>query len=262
MYVPGILRSHGWRIAMGVVLTVGLCAVAFMLVQLGSASSQLDNLRQQSDSQNAQIEALAGSLATTEAQLTQHGIAPSAAPPAQVIQGAAGPQGPGPSDAQVQTAVSVYLASHPPTASASTVQIEDAVTAYLLLHPPAAGPAPTATQISSAVATYMAANPAPSGPAGPTGAAGNAGATGATGPQGPQGPVGASGPPPAGWSWTDPTGVTYNCVEDNQSPSPHYTCEPASSPSPSPSSPSPSAPSSPATGAWAVTPQRRWLEYL
>jgi hypothetical protein len=244
---------------MGVVLTTGLCAVAFMLVQLGLASIQLNGLRQQADSQNAQINALAGSLATTEEQLTQHGISPSAAPPAQVIQGAAGPQGPGPSDAQVQTAVTVYLSAHPPAASASTAQIEDAVSTYLLVHPPAAGPGPTQGQIASAVASYMAANPAPSGPAGPTGAAGSSGATGPPGPQGPQGPVGATGAPPAGWSWTDAKGVTYNCVEDGQSPSPHYTCTAASpSPSPSPSTPVPTP--DPTTGAWVL--ERRWFEYL
>src|SRR6185312_2051913 len=53
-----------------------------------------------------------------------------------------------------------------------------------------------------------------------------------SGPAGAQGPAGggangAPGSPPAGWSWTDPSGVTYDCTLDGQSPAPHYTCTPA-----------------------------------
>lgn len=259
-YVPGVLRSHGWRIAMGAVCLAGLLVVLFMLFELGVASDHLDNLRKQFDAQNAQITALSGGLATTEQQLKSHGIAPSAAPPAQILQGAVGPQGPGPSDAQVEAAVATYLAQHPPAANASTAQVEDAVSAYLSVHPPAPGPGPSQEQIASAVSAYLIANPPPSGPAGPTGAAGSAGATGPAGPQGPVGPQGASGPPPAGWTWTDPAGFTYNCVEDNQSPSPHYTCTRNTPPAPTPSPP-PASPSS-LGSLIAYRDQRRLDEYL
>lgn len=257
-YVPGLLRTHGWRIAMGTVLFAGVVAVLFMLFQLGSASTQLESLRRQSDAQNAQIAALSGGLATTEQQLKAHGIAPSAAPPSQIIRGAAGPQGPGPSDVQVQVAVATYLAAHPPAVNASAAQVEDAVSAYLLLHPPTPGPGPTQAQIAAAVSSYLASNPPPSGPAGPTGSAGATGPQGPVGPQGAQGPVGATGPPPAGWTWTDPNGVTYNCSEDAQTPSPHYTCAAASpSPTPTPSSPTPTM-----SGALAFVQERRRVDEL
>lgn len=102
----------------------------------------------------------------------------------------------------------------------------------------------------------------PPGPVGPTGqtgisATGAPGLNGATGPSGQPGipgPTGApgipgkdgtdgapgkdgtDGRPPAGWTYTDPKGVTYNCVPvDGFDPNaPRYTCSAASSPSPSP----------------------------
>lgn len=79
------------------------------------------------------------------------------------------------------------------------------------------------------------------GPVGPSGAAGSpgapgsvgpsgpAGAQGETGPPGPPGPAGAPGSPPAGWSFVV-NGTVYNCVPDDGTPAPHYTC-PAQSPS-------------------------------
>lgn len=78
----------------------------------------------------------------------------------------------------------------------------------------------------------------PSGPAGPQGVPG----VGQTGPAGPPGQDGAPGSPPAGWVF-EAGGVTYDCVPDNGSPAPHYTCPPRS-PSPSPSA-SPSVSGSP-----------------
>lgn len=232
------VRGHWWDIAK---YTVGFAfAVVFFvaLVWLGTASDQLAAQRQQ-------IADLSSGLATTEAQLEQHGITPAAPPPAQIVTGATGPtgpQGPGPSDAQVQTAVDVYLAAHPPTGNVSTDALTTVVAAYLVQHPPAPGPPPSDTQVSNAVATYMAAHPAPSGPAGPTGSAGPQGDTGQTGAQGPQGPqgvqgpqgdTGPTGPAPGGWTWTDQLGTTYNCTQDSQgtASSPHYTCT-AVSPTP------------------------------
>jgi len=90
----------------------------------------------------------------------------------------------------------------------------------------------------------------PSGPPGPTGANGAAGpagdpgapgadgangtdgangSTGAAGPAGPAGPPGATGQPPAGWTWTSPAGVTYQCTRTAGSPdsAPTYSCAPA-----------------------------------
>jgi hypothetical protein len=251
------LTRRGWSTiylvgAATLLLIAGL--VVFLLLQQQAAARQIAG-------QDAQISALYGGLATTEQQLTAHGIKPSAPPPAQIIQGAtgpAGPAGPGPSDQQVQAAVDVYLAANPPTANVSTDALTTVVDAYLTLHPPAAGPPPSNAQVATAVAAYMAVNPPPSGPAGPQGVAGSPGVDGAQGVQGPPGPQGVAGPPPAGWTWTDPQGDTYNCALDNQSPAPHYACVLASTPSPTASPSSSSSGSTPSTpgsgGSQPTTP--------
>ena len=83
-------------------------------------------------------------------------------------------------------------------------------------------------------------SPGPSGSPGspgPTGAPG-VGSQGPAGPQGDQGPkgdtgsTGPQGPSPAGWTFTDGSGTTYDCAPDS-SGSTHYTCTATSSPSPS-----------------------------
>lgn len=69
-------------------------------------------------------------------------------------------------------------------------------------------------------------SPGPDGAPGPTGPAGPSGAPGPTGPQGPPGPAGKDGQPPAGWTYTDAAGFTYQCDRDTSSPddAPRYTC--------------------------------------
>lgn len=226
------LRVSAWALALAAVLVL-----VWMVSRLGAASSQLDSQRQQLAGQNTAIAQLAAGLGTTEQQLKAHGISPSAPPPASIIAqaGPAGPPGPGPSDAQVQAAVDVYLGQHPPSGTVPTADIDAAVTVYLTAHPPAPGPPPTDAQVASAVSTYMAAHPAPSGPPGPQGDPG-VGATGPAGPQGEPGRDGAPGSPPAGWSF-EAGGTAYDCVPDNGTPAPHYTCAPQTpSASPSPSS--------------------------
>lgn len=78
----------------------------------------------------------------------------------------------------------------------------------------------------------------PSGPAGPQGEPG----VGQSGPTGPAGQDGTNGSPPAGWSFVV-GGTPYDCVPDDGTPAPHYTCPPRS-PSASPSA-SPSGSSTP-----------------
>lgn len=233
------LRVSAWALALAAVLVL-----VWMVSRLGAASSQLDSQRQQLAGQNTAIAQLAAGLGTTEQQLKAHGISPSAPPPASIIAqaGPAGPPGPGPSDAQVQAAVDVYLGQHPPSGTVPTADIDAAVTVYLTAHPPAPGPPPSDAQIASAVSTYMAAHPAPSGPPGPQGDPG-VGATGPAGPQGEPGRDGAPGSPPAGWSF-EAGGTAYECVPDGGTPAPHYTCpaRPGPSPSTSPSDSGPPAP--------------------
>lgn len=250
------LSRRGWSglILLGGVACVALGAlVAFLLVQETAAARQIA-------AQDQAIAGLSSGLATTRQQLLAHGVTPSAPPPAQIIgqAGPPGPAGPGPSDQQVQTAVDAYLTLHPPQGNVPAETIDTAVTAYLAVHPPAPGPPPSDAQVASAVASYMLVHPAPSGPPGPQGSPGADG-VGQQGPQGvpgPAGPAGAAGSPPAGWTWTDPAGITYTCAPDNKQPSPHYACSPQSpSPSPPPSATATTLP--PTQGPLTPDPQNQ-----
>lgn len=222
--------------AAGVSLLVALLAlVVFLLLTLDRASTRID-------SQGQAVSALAGAVESERAQIRALGGTPVVPPPQVIISGVAGApgiQGPGPSDAQVASAVAAYLTAHP-VPGVSGEQVAAAVTAYLIATPAPSGPSgppgpgPSDQQVASAVAAYMAANPAPSGP---PGAAGK---------------DGANGSPPAGWAF-EANGVTYNCVPDGGTPAPHYTCPPQPSPSASPSpSVSPSASASPPATAGPI----------
>jgi hypothetical protein len=255
-------RRHWWTVAVAAVVAIVLAVMLVMLFQISAASRQLDDLRTQQTLQAKVVSDLSTNLAGAQEQLKQHGIKPSQPPPAQIIAqagppGAVGPQGPGPSDAQVQAAVQAYLSAHPIAGQPPTQdQVAAVVAVYMAQHPPAAGspgatgavgptgvtgPGPSDAQIAAAVAVWESAHPvvAPSGPAGPSGPQGATGPSGIgqTGPAGPQGsqgvpgipgPTGASGatgPPPAGWVYADPLGGSHTCLPDSQTPSPHYTCK-------------------------------------
>lgn len=218
---------------------VFIVLAAVVMLVLRSQASQIEAQTRTSQTQQRAIDQLAGGLSAAESQLKAHGISPSVPPPQVIISGVAGApgiQGPGPSDAQVASAVAAYLAAHP-VPGVSVGQVAAAVTAYLIATPAPSGPpgpGPSDQQVASAVAAYMAANPAPSGP---PGAAGK---------------DGANGSPPAGWTF-EANGVTYNCVPDGGTPAPHYTCPPQPSPSASPSaSVSPSVSASPPATAGPI----------
>lgn len=252
----GLVRRHGWPVVVAVMVLLGFALLLVMLVTSLDQRAQLNTAEARSTRQGAQIDALSSGLAMTERQLLAHGISPSAAPPQVIVSavagasGPAGQQGPGSSDAQVGAAVAAYLALHP-VPGVSNAQIAAAVTAHLVASPPpsgAPGRGPSDQQIAAAVASYMVANPAPSGPSGEPGADGKDGVDG------------SPGPPPGGWSF-DAGGVAYNCVPDDGTPAPHYTCPPVSpsasasaspSQSPVPTDTSSATPSlSPAPGASA-----------
>lgn len=125
-----------------------------------------------------------------------------------------------PSQTQVDAAVSVYFAVHPPrlpfTTQAVVNKLVPYVTKYLHEHPAAAGkngkngatgkdgPPPTEQQIDTsvqtflpaAVAAYLTTNPPPSGPSGPVG------------PVGPSGPLGAACDPNVNPDCIGPSGAT------------------------------------------------------
>jgi hypothetical protein len=111
------------------------------------------------------------------------------------------------------------------------------------------------------------------GSPGPTGSPGAAGGDGAAGPPGPQGEPGPAGPegaagqngtdgrngqPPAGWTYTDGQGRTYNCVpvDDFDPNAPRYTCTPSQTSDGGGSNPSPKSPPSGPNVA-ALAPDRR-----
>lgn len=109
----------------------------------------------------------------------------------------------------------------------------------------AASPVPGATGPAGPKGSPGAAGP--SGSPGPAGADGQSiqGEPGPAGPQGDPGPAGAAGAdgkdgangsPPAGWTYTDPSGVAYTCspVGDFDPSAPRYTCTPDATASPTP----------------------------
>lgn len=239
-------RWWGATLALGAVVLAAL--TVFLLLKVSTAASELDSLRAQQVSQDKVVGDLSTGLSMAESQLRQHGIEPVPPPPQTIIeQGATGPQGPGPSDAQVATAVAAYLLAHPAPAGPppSVGVVSAAVAQYLQANPPAAGKdgvpgaGPSDAQVAAAVAAYMSQHPAPAGPAGPQGVAGPAGPAG---PAGEEGPAGAPGPAcPSGYV------LTQESVNGHQA----LVCEaqPSPSPSASSSSSSSSAPGTSAAGA-------------
>lgn len=221
---------------------VGIAVLVFVVY----ANSRFNALRAEEKRQEQNVTALSSYLADTESVLKAHNYSPVPPPPEKIIQGPAGPAGPGPSDAQVAAAVAAYLQQHPIAGQPPTTdQVAAVVAVYLAQHPPAAGktgPGPSDTQIQAAVAVWETAHPttAPSGPPGPTGppgpagasgvsgAAGPSGAAGAQGSRGPSGPSGASGPAPSGWEWVDTPPIgnphTHSCAPTSGTPSPQYSC--------------------------------------
>lgn len=117
---------------------------------------------------------------------------------------------------------------------------------------PSGPPGATATGPPGADSTI----PGPSGPPGEnaTGVPGQDGKDGADGAAGKDGSDGRDGQPPAGWTYTDPNGVTYDCtpVDDFDPNAPRYRCTPSSGGG---SDPTPESPSSPNLAALA--PDRR-----
>lgn len=100
---------------------------------------------------------------------------------------------------------------------------------------PSGKPAPTITPEPGAPGEPGP--PGPTGPAGPPGRDGVDGADGADGQDGrngTDGQDGKNGQPPAGWTYTDPKGVTYTCtrVAGFDPAAPRYECKPASEPDP------------------------------
>lgn len=134
---------------------------------------------------------------------------------------------PGPTQAQIDAAVSAEYAANPPkdgkdgSAGAAGRSITAVATTggHLV--------------VSFSDGTTQDAGALPAGPAGAAGAdstvpgpAGPAGPAGQTGADGHDGKDGKDGAPPAGWSYTDALGGQHTCSRDTSSPdsAPTYTC--------------------------------------
>lgn len=154
---------------------------------------------------------------TLASQVQQLGGTPAVRVPTAAV-GPSGPQGPGPSQQQINDAVNAYFGAHPlpPGQLPTATQVATAVAAYLEANPPVTpaqvvaavvsycstangcrGPSgadgqpgqnATDAQVAAAVSAYcsQASNPC-QGPAGPTGATGPSGAQGVPGPACPDG---------------------------------------------------------------------------
>ena len=248
-------RDRGWRRFISVVIAVlGVSVVAlfvwavFQYAQARSDDAIVGRLTSQVRDLASAQDTAAVAAAKLADQLRTLGVTPVVSPPAPVT-GPAGPQGPGPSQAQIDDAVGRYLSEHPPSPgqNATAAQVAEAVGAYLSVNPPAPGRPPTAEEIAGAVATYCAGHGGCAGPAGqsatdgqvaqavatycgqsPSPCAGPPGPSGAVGPQGPTGAAGESGAPgapPAGWTYRDALGLQHTCTRSNTDNSaPTYSC--------------------------------------
>lgn len=234
-------RFAAAALVLSLILLVGLVGVGLIAV-----SAKHDANREKSG-KTAAVQALA----TANSSLVKAGKSPvptpSEAGPAPVVTRTvtqtpqAGPQGPGPSNQQIQVAVAAYCSAVHCGAGPTAQQVAQAVASYCnakgecrgapgqsIVGPSgsagqngAAGPAgqnATEAQVAAAVASYCGQPSAP--------CKGDPGAAGANGQDGASGAPGADGQPPFSWTYTDVLGAQHTCTRDDPfDPSkPTYTC--------------------------------------
>src|SRR5690606_12800904 len=249
-----LTRSHV-LVLVGVGVMVLFLLGSVLWAQLGQQAAQVETgqVAQERDAKAAQAQSLAEQIRTACAdgsltgpvcveaeQVTQE----TSTPPAPGPEGPRGEPGPGPTEEQIQAAVSAYLTAHPPPAGRgpTPAEVAAAVASYLIANPPEPGRPPTAEEIAAAVETYFARNPPPPGPRGADGRDGEPGRpptpaeiraavdqylaehpppAGAAGPPGPAGPPGE---PPASFTMTFGD-TTQTCTRSGGSDeAPTYTC--------------------------------------
>lgn len=183
-------NAHRLFAGFGALLLLGLLLLGWSVLSAHDANDQLNNQVGTLAAQQ-QAAALAGQQLAT--QVRQLGATPVVQPPA-AVSGPAGAQGP----AGQNGANGIGIPGPPGSPG---------------LPGPTGGPGPIGV-------------PGGAGAPGAAGSPGQDGQAGAPGPAGPQGQPGAAGSPPAGWSWQDPSGTTFQCARDSGSPndSPTYTC--------------------------------------
>ena len=219
-----VLMARRWRLLAGAAVALGLLGVAMVVVLWVSAEHTRSALAREADLRGTAVSTLAGDVRDLRSQVQAAGKTPVVPDPTRAVPGL--PE---------RAAVPVPIPG-PPGPSGAPGQPGPASTV----------PGPAGTP----------------GAVGPSGAPGAAGTDGAQGPAGPAGPAGADGKdgtdghdgtdgsPPAGWTWTDPLGVTYSCTRSGGTDTaPLYSCAPTSPTAPTDH---PGAPT-----AAALDPRRR-----
>lgn len=218
-------RSTRWW-ALAALVVIGGCA--YVVLQLAGLRTSLDSERSNQAAQATAISKLASALDTSRTQLKDHGVTPSASSAGQILRGTPGAQG-------VQGAQGAQGVPGRDAPTPDVTEIAGLAASMVTPSPGPSGPPGESITGPPGAAGQPGADstvPGPSGPAGPSGAPGQ---DGAPGPEGPPGPAGAAGPPPSSWTWTDPSGTSYECVEDEPGGT-TYSCSQTGS---APASPSP-----------------------
>jgi hypothetical protein len=244
MTIPEAVRPRkprretlGW--AIGLVLLLSVAALAWYALR---TADEERSTAQATATANAQaVKQLSDALTTVQAQLTQHGITPKAAPPATIVAGVPGATG--------AAGQSVVGPEGPPGKDGVSPDPKAvAALVYAMIHPIPGpkGDTGTAGKDSTMPGPVGAPGPASTvaGPQGPQGEPGPAstvaGPKGDKGDVGPSGPAGSTGPAPSGWTFTSSDGTVYDCAPDSAG-STHYSCSAESGTGPQPpASPSPS----------------------
>lgn len=231
--IPWYRRVPAWVLfALGALIVGALVPLSILLTsgaQMAQDNAENSNREKQAVQSAAAplaggVQAVCAGGGPAATQMMTKGLCAQASVVASAVTGPpgpSGPPGPGPSQEQINAAVALYLAAHPPAAGqdATPAQIAAAVAAYLTANPPQPGRPPTVDEIANAANAYLAAHPDSfrgqpgasasdqqvadavqtycsnhSGCAGSTGPSGAQGEPGATGPSGPSGPPGPPGP--------------------------------------------------------------------
>ncbi|GGU13358.1 collagen-like protein [Streptomyces violascens] len=187
-------------------------AVALAFLQIDRAEQRADKLADEADLRGTAVSTLAGDVRALRQQVTVKGGIPVAPDPTKAVK-----------NLQDRAEVPVPIPGPPGPKCDPGDPGKPAPTLT-----PSPGP-PGAAGKDGADSTV----PGPAGPTGPAGPAGKDGTDGAAGRDG------TDGRPPAGWTYTDPQGVTYSCgPADGFDPAaPRYRCSAAGgAASPSPAS--------------------------
>lgn len=212
---PRIPRRYIAAAAAVAAVVVGSVTVGgWELHQASTAQDdRIEDLEETAAERSAESEALAAGLDDTRTQLEDLGVEPAVPPPEEIVDDVEperGPPGPGPSDSQVDAAVSRFCAANgcmgprgpAPTEAQVAVAVADYCADGRCTGRPGAdgtdgndgqdgppGPGPTPEQIAAEVEDYCAARGGCRGPVGPAGDDGEDSTV-----PGPAGPVGPPGP--------------------------------------------------------------------